>query len=470
MIYDGPYRDDALTSPELLGLWGHRQTAVILVAGVVPSGDAQLEAGDSMRTRIFFGLLFLSGALVAQTEVKLTASDAAANDVFGSSVALSNNTVLVGASGDGNTGSAYVFMRDQGGIDMWGQVIRITASDAASGDSFGAAVAIDGDIAVVGNFTDADMGTDTGSAYVFSRNQGGANMWGQVTKLTASDAAMNDRFGASVSIHGDTVAVGADQDSYDAIIQGGAVYVYYRNQGGADMWGQVRKVTPGDGDSNDGFGTAVSIDADSIVVGAPFSNPGSAVFGGSAYVFLRNQGGSDMWGQIAKLVSSDVAGFDLFGGAVSIDGDTSVVGAISNTEGGIQGGSAYVFSRNQGGAENWGQVAKMTATDAANGDNLGISVATSGDTALVGAYLDVGGGSAYLFSRDQGGADMWGQVTRFAGMDTSGSDQFGRTVSVDGGTAVIGAPLNGDAGTNSGSAYVLFGAPVPVELQRFSVD
>ena len=162
-------------------------------------------------------------------ETKITASDAAGVDLFGVSVALAGDTTLVGANGnddDGdNSGSAYIFDRNQGGPDNWGQVLKLTASDAAASDRFGISVALAGGTALVGAFRNDDDGDNSGSAYVFARNQGGADNWGEVIKLTASDAAAGDEFGGSVALAGDTALVGAFFHD-DAANNAGSAYIF----------------------------------------------------------------------------------------------------------------------------------------------------------------------------------------------------------------------------------------------------
>jgi len=443
---------------------------------------------------------------------KLTPSDGAASDWFGTSVAISGDTIVVGAFGDDDngsqSGSAYVFYRNQGGADNWGQLTKLTASDAAAGDYFGASVAISGDIIVVGAYGDDDNGADSGSAYVFERNQGGSDNWGQLTKLTPSDAAAGDYFGASVAISGDTIVVGARYDD-DNGADSGSAYVFARNQGGADNWGQLSKLTASDGAADDWFAFPVAISGDTLVVGAPGdddngSQSGSAYvfelpcdnlgevkketasdgaagdyFGysvsisgdtlvvgafaddasqGSAYVFKRNQGGADNWGQLTKLTASDGAADDWFGYSVAICGDTLVVGAYDDDDNGDNAGSAYVFERNQGGADNWGQLKKLTASDAAAGDYFGVSVAICGDTLVVGAYRDddngIESGSAYVFARNQGGSDNWGQLTKLTASDGAADDFFGVSVAISSDTLVVGAYGDDDNGSSSGSAYI----------------
>jgi hypothetical protein len=398
--------------------------------------------------------------LVTGQVAKLTADDGGIQDYLGYAVAISGDTAILGAplddDGEYDSGSAYVFGRNQDGADGWGQVQKLTASDAAADDNFGWSVAISGDTVVVGAYGDDDGGDDSGSAYVFERNQGGADNWGQVQKLTASDAAADDYFGWSVAISGDTVVVGAYGDD-DGGGGSGSAYVFERNQGGADNWGQVQKLTASDAAANDVFGRSVAISGDTVVVGAPFDGDGG-LLSGSAYVFERNYDPSspgtplaDNWGQVQKLTASDAALKDMFGQSVAVSGDTVVVGAYGDDG---YTGSAYVFGRNQDGADGWGQVQKLTVSDAAADDHFGRSVAVSGDTAVVGAPFDDDSGSAYVFERNQGGVDNWGQVQKLTASDAAADDNFGWSVVISEDTVVVGAYGDDDGGDASGAAYV----------------
>lgn len=160
----------------------------------------------------------------------LSASDAEPEDYFGGSLAISGDTIVVGVmdkDGDGiNRGAAYVYQRNQGGIDNWGEVIKLTASDMADEDHFGT-VAISGDTIVVGARGEDSMGSDGGAVYIFERNAGGQDNWGEVIKLTASDAEDYDYFG-SAAISGDTIVVGAMYEDGDGTDRG-AAYVYERD-------------------------------------------------------------------------------------------------------------------------------------------------------------------------------------------------------------------------------------------------
>jgi hypothetical protein len=371
---------------------------------------------------------------------KLTASDGAVNDEFSEAVSISGDTVVAGSPVNSATGAAYVFNRNQGGADNWGQVKKITASDApASG--FGISLGISGDTIVVGAFAANAL---MGAAYVFERNQGGADNWGQVQKLTASDGVADDAFGFAVAVSSDTVVAGAFQHNHI----NGAAYVFERNQGGADNWGQVKELTTSDGIMMDELGASVAISGDTVLVGAPNQNS----ITGAVYVYERNQGGAENWGQTNRLTASDGAVNDGFGFAIAISGDTLVSGAF-NKNGGMPG-VAYVYERNQGGAGNWGQVQKLTTSDAGVG-RFGFAVAISVDTIVVGAPFSTttagkAAGVVYTFSRNQGGAENWGEIQKLTPGDAATDDAFGDSIAIDGDTVVGGAP-----GKNSitGAAY-----------------
>ena len=168
------------------------------------------------------------GGVEFRQRAKLTATDGAAGDLFGGSVSIDGDTMVIGAYKDDdkglNSGSAYVFTRDTtGGITSgWTQVAKLTADDGAAGDYFGRSVSIDGDTVVIGAYGDDDDGSNSGSAYVFTRNTPGdlASGWTQVAKLTAADGAAGDQFGGSVAINSDTMVIGAWRDN------SGSAYVF----------------------------------------------------------------------------------------------------------------------------------------------------------------------------------------------------------------------------------------------------
>ncbi len=375
--------------------------------------------------------------LFTQTK-KLTASDGAAGDSFGTSIGISNDTIVVGAPfKNSQTGAAYIFSRNQGGADNWGEVKILMATDAATGDRFGYAVGISGDTVVVGaSFKNSTPHPgNTGEAYIFGRNQGGADNWGQVRKLSASDANLNDHFGGSVGISGDTVVVGAN--AHDGFV--GAAYIFERNQGGAENWGEVKIIANPFPADNDNFGWAIGISGNIVVVGRPFR------VHGAAYIFERNQGGADNWGLVRGLSGDNSPGSDTFGRSVSISGEMIVVGAPFKN-------SAYIFGRNQGGANNWGQVRKLAASDGAVNDRFGDAVGINDELVVVGATgKNSKTGAAYVFGRNLGGADNWGQIQKLTAIDGAVDDSFGFPAVISGDSVVIGGSSKN---SGKGAAYI----------------
>jgi len=379
-------------------------------------------------------------------QLKLTACvpSCGGSDFFGNSVAIDGDTIVVGAHGAGTGGAAYVLRTSDGGA-TYDEVAKLTASDAASSDRFGYSVAIDGNTIVVGAYR---KGSWTGAAYVFRTTDGGAT-YVELAKLTAADAASGDSFGYSVAVAGDTVVVGTYSKE--------AVYVFLTTDGGA-TYAQVAKLTASNAASGDNFGKSVAIDGNTIVVGAYAGGMYSSGWG-AAYVFRTTDDGAT-YDQVAKLTADDGAAYDRFGSSVAIDGGTIVVGAARDDDGGSDSGSAYVFRTSDGGAT-YGQLVKLTASDAAAGDLFGHSVAIDGDTVVIGAhqYDNSGPGVAYVFRTTDGGA-TYGQVAKLTADDAASGDQFGYSVATDSQKVVIGARSDNDAGSSSGSAYV-FSPPAP---------
>jgi hypothetical protein len=378
--------------------------------------------------------------LAAVHQAKVIPADGAAENNFGNSVAVSGDTMVVGAWRDDDlgdsSGSAYVFVRNGG---VWGQQQKLTAPDGALGDAFGTSVAVEGDTLVVGAPGDDDLGSASGSAYVFVRSGG---VWGQQQKLTAGDGAAGDQFGNSVAISGDTVVVGAYGESSFR----GAAYVFVRD---VTVWSQQKKLTADDGAVNDMFGDPVAISGDTVAVGASVSNAPLAD-SGSVYVFVR---GGGLWTQQQKLTAPDAAANDDLGGSLALSGDMLVVGATGDDDHGTMSGSAYVFVRT---GTVWFHQAKLTAADGTGNDSFGSSVALNGDTVIVGAEGD-GPGSAYLFVRS-GGA--WSQQAKLVPADGTAGDAFGGSLAVSGNTLVVGAWRDSVFGSQSGATYAfLMNAP-----------
>ncbi|MBX7193266.1 MAG: hypothetical protein K1X94_14525 [Sandaracinaceae bacterium] len=354
---------------------------------VAISGDTAVvvapEEGDGISGGVY--VFVRSGGGWTQ-QATLVGSDTAYGDRFGASVAVSGDTVVVGATlDDDGVGSAYVFVRS--GI-TWSQQAKLSALDAAAGDQFGSSVSLSGDTAVVGARLDDDSGSNSGSAYVFVRS---GSTWSQQAKLTASDAAANDAFGISVSVSGDTVVVGAYGHD-DGFPESGSAYVFVRS---GSTWSQQAKLMALDAAAEKYFGYSVSVSGHTALVGAFLDDEGA----GSAYVFVRS---GSTWSQQRKLTASDPAATDRFGYSVSVSGDTAVVGALWGDGVSSDSGSAYVFVRS---GSAWSQQAKLMASDGAPLDQFGRAVAVSGDTVLVGApdndhCCAAPSGAVYVFVRD----------------------------------------------------------------------
>ena len=269
----------------------------------------------------------------------------------------------------------------------------------------------------------------SGTAHVFQRTGGN---WVQQQTLTAADAAYSDNFGWSVAISGDTAIAGSLRDG-DLGPESGSAYIFQRS---GSIWSQQAKLTPADGQTGDRFGESLSISGETVVVGAHLDDDlGDA--SGSAYVFNRS-GAS--WSQQAKLTPADGAASDEFGFAVSISGETVVVGSFKDDDLGSASGSAYVFERS---GTSWSQQAKLTTADGALGDFVGESVSISGDALVLGSRTNDevanNSGAAYIFERH---GSSWSQASKLIAEDGAAVDMFGAAVAISGDTVVVGAHLD----------------------------
>jgi hypothetical protein len=421
---------------------------------------------------------------------KLTAGDGAAGDLFGWSVALRGDTALVGAPRDDDkgtdSGSAYVFVRS----GAWSEAQKLTAQDGVADDEFGFSVALDGNVALVGAYGANGNGDDAGAAYVFVQAGG---KWNEQEKFDAPDGAPDDRYGWAVALSGDTALIGAYRDDDVADLSGsawfrrlelpshvnskklaasdgetgeqfawslavsgdtalvgarldddkgaeaGAAYVFVRTAG---AWSQQQKLTAGDGAAGQWFGWSVALDGDTALVAAYRDNAGA----GAVYAFQRTEG---VWSERQKLTASDAEAGDAFGSALALSGDAAFATAPFDDDRGGDAGAAYFFER-AGGV--WSQRQKLTASDGADDDSLGLlAAATSGDTAVFGASSAGAGGAAYVFGRSGG---VWAEQQKLTASDGEAGDSFGYPVAVSGDTLLVGGSNDDDNGSNAGSAYV----------------
>jgi len=306
-----------------------------------------------------------------EQDEKLLASDGIAADRFGWSVSLSGDTAMIGSvlgSDNGEqAGSAYAFEKD--GND-WDEKDELVPGDGVIFDQFGYSAAIDGDTAVIGSNFGNDNQDQTGSAYAFERR---GSRWSEKDKLFPNNGDGLDQFGFAVALSGDTAVIGAPGDD-DRGTSSGAAYLFVRN---GTRWSQKEKLVASDGGASDAFGTSVSISGDTVVVGAPSISGGSSR--GAAYVFVRE---GDDWPEHTKLLADDGASGDAFGTSVSISESFIVVGAPLSDLAASGSGSAHLFVRTH---DEWIEREQLLPQPADPDLLFGGSVSVSGNTVLVGA-------------------------------------------------------------------------------------
>lgn len=333
----------------------------------------------------------------------------------------------------------------------WLKVAKEYASDPEALDRYGISVGIYGQYAIVGSKQKIHSGQDVGAAYILHRESSG---WAEVAKLQPSDLADGDEFGASVVIGKGIAAVGAPGRAGGSTDEG-AVYIYKQNA--TNGWDWLKTITAALPTEGDRFGTSLGLDGGSLIVGANGDDE-KGVDAGAAYVYDENTGGTDNWGQSAKLTATSGASGDNFGVSVSIDDDFAAVGANLADGSYINAGAAYVFGRNMGGAGNWGQVAAMTPSTQDTDENFGVSVGISGQWAIVGADQndDKGdnSGKAYLFYQNQNGANSWAQHQPLFDYNGHQNDYYGCGVAISGDYCAVAAKGDNPFGMGSGRGFV----------------
>ncbi|WP_422105613.1 T9SS type A sorting domain-containing protein [Winogradskyella sp.] len=347
-----------------------------------------------------------------------------AYDVLGYDVGISGNYLIIGSRGqdyDANNanyleaaGAAYIYEKD--GSDIWNFVQKIVAPDRAVEDVFGESVAIDGNYVIIAApWEDENVnGTNTlaysGSAYIYERD--GSGTWNFVQKITAGSRAEEDRFGStgSVALNGNYAFVGVSREDEDetesnTISGTGSVYIYERDAMGA--WNQIQKIVASDRAQGDNFGWSVNADANYLIVGAPFEDINNGDNAGAAYIFERS---ADVYSEIQKVVASNRGINDRFGYAVDINDNFAIIGAYNR---GVQGesfaGAAYVFEKDM--SNHWDQIQLNHSLDPETSDLFGFDVGLSGNYAVVGAYQEdedenemntlPNSGSAYVFDANE---------------------------------------------------------------------
>ena len=380
--------------------------------------------------------------------------DPTANDQFGISVAISGTRIVVGAylndAGAGQAGSTYVY--DLAATTPSVPVHTLNNPDPAANDQFGTSVAISGTRVVVGANGDDTGAPDAGSAYVYELV--GATPTTPVATLNNPDSAVNEQFGYSVAISGTRVVVGAYLDD-TGVVDSGSAYVY--DLASATPTVPVATLNnPGPG-FGDYFGYSVAISGTRVVVGTPFDSAG-ALYSGSVYVYDLASATPTV--PVATLNNPGPASNDQFGKSVAISGTRVVAGALNDDTGAPDAGSAYVYDL--AGATPTVPVVTLNNPGPRTGEWFGASVAISGTRAVVGAYRDGASlaGGAYVY--DLAGVAPTVPVATLNNPGPTPQDEFGYSVAISGTRVVVGAYSDNTGAANAGSAYVYdLSSPTP---------
>ena len=420
---------------------------------------SDLRAVDANGQEISASLVYSSGQIAIQVddqaaaypitvdplifvENELVALDNQMFDYLGYSVAVSGDTAVVGAPGHQGApgtglGAAYIFLH-QGGT--WVPQAELSASDGHAGDMFGISVAISGNTAVIGAF---HHNGNKGEAYIFVQPAGGWVDSTETASLNSSNGAAGDYFGFAVAISGDVAIVGAYQHAGGA----GQACVFVKPAAGWASAFETGILSPSNGIAGDYFGYSVAISGDTAIIGSPAHN--SKI--GAVYLFLKPAGGWTTNNETAILTALNGVANDTFGGSVAIAGDTAVIGASGYLTG---RGIAYVFVKPDLGWATGTQNANLSASDGVAGDNFGSSVAVSGTTILIGAWLhNTSHGEAYLFVKPAGFWATTNVSTILTASDGANGSQFGCSVAISGSSVFVGAMNHNH---NTGAAYVYF--------------
>ena len=504
------------------GIWSEQQLLALSLGTIISmslSNDCLVLGDFTDNENGFFSgaaYVFTRDSMgIWSEQQKLTASDATSSAIFGVSVSIFDDSLLVGASGDLGMGAGYIFTRDSMGV--WSEQQKLTASDGMLGDNFGRLVSISNNSLILTSADNSAL-SRIAAAYIFTRDSMG--VWSEQQRLTASDGVMGDRFGGAVSISGNNFIVGAAGDFSGQDL--GAAYVFSRNLS-SGLWIE-NKLIADDGMASDQFGISVGISDGNVVVGAN-QDDDNGTNAGSVYTFDIDQDDdlitdlndadldgdgipnliedmvglnsnntndgildldSDGWinvdeyrlgteinnpisnpaGQVnphQKIFASDGASDDqlgsifsalFYGESVSIDDDTLVLGSYLDDDKGMDSGSAYVFARDSMGI--WSELQKLTASDGNTNDSFGASVSIKGNTLVIGSPDNntngIRTGSAYVFTRDTNG--VWVELQNLVASDGANNDLFGTSVSISDNAIVVGAVFDDDNGTESGSVYI----------------
>ncbi len=354
------------------------------------------------------------------SEQRTVPAEANGGAQFGSAASLDGSLALIGADGENSShGAAYFYAKDASG---WTELQRVVADDPNVAE-FGYRTMLREDVAIV----TADMSgpnTGQGSAYVFSPD--GSGSWVQTQILSLADGTGFDGFGSAIALDGDRLVIGAHGVVFGDNFGQGAAYAYARSSSG---FSQIQEIVADDGALNDNFGNSAAMVGDTLFIGANGATVDGLAFEGAVYAYAWD---GEQWQQVQKLTEPSGAQFDYFGISLAFDGTTLMVGATSS--GGT--GSVYVFTYD---GMNWVQQQQISVDGLNSGANFGNAIALRNGGALIGADIQtVDGftsrGAAYLFGFD---GSSWTLGHTFTSSDGTTDDFFGLAVDYDGSTALI---------------------------------
>ncbi|MCH7701135.1 MAG: hypothetical protein IID37_05565 [Planctomycetes bacterium] len=361
----------------------------------------------------------------------LNASDPAEDDEFGHSLAADGDRLAVGAPNDDSEGSVRVFELDG---TQWIETAKIAGSNGHSGDAFGTAVALVGDLLVVGAPLDVD---GWGSAYIFRYD---GSSWIQEQKLfQAHDGAETDGLGTAVAIVGETVLVG---------VPGQQVVRVFGHDG--ESWIEQQTLIPDSQNVPWGFGGSVAAYDDVVVIGAEYESEGTDYSTGAAYVF-RLDGAA--WVQEQRLSAPEPTIWDQFGAAVAIDMDIIMIGSPGEDDLASDAGAVYVLEYE---GSQWTQYSVLFGSQTSNNDEFGSSLAVLGGRAVVAEASDSSSGRTYVFQLVD--AD-WGEEQLLEPLD---SDWFGSSVALTDDFAIVGADRQDTESEDDAGAVHIFELGLPM--------
>ncbi|MBN1969306.1 MAG: FG-GAP repeat protein [Candidatus Delongbacteria bacterium] len=406
---------------------------------------------------------------------KITPTDPAAGKMFGNrELCVSGDYAVISALGDNEgKGSAYIFKKSG---ENWTQFKKIVPEGQTQSENFGFASTLNGEHAIVcAPGRDFEGKTDCGIAIFYRKDQGGVDNWGEVCSFYGEENA--ESFGRSAAIYGNWAVVGDAYDDHSGYNDAGSVYLYNFN---GSTWNFVKKIYADTPSPNVQFGDRVAISDNYLVVSAPYSiYNGNQYNCGSVYIYKRDLGGANNWGFLKSYVNTTAS--DFYGTSVALNEDFLVVGSYghdydsNNSNIMTNSGAAFIYSKNEGGLDNWGLVKKVVASDRKGGDNFGEYVSIEGNDLVVGApgqdfdnsnAIEINNaGAVYSFSRNEGGENQWGEKYKITSPERSVNAQFGKSVSLSNGLMLVAAPY---AYTNTGEGYFVknFINAIPTSLDN----